>query len=217
MIDYAKIWQFVNARNAADAMTINNTFYLIHYGGEALVAAEYRRADNTPLYKNLCDYYDIDSAAHFATWADAEEMIRQIHAAEDADNLNACLRYNCWIERIDEQLKVSVVAERFELYLLPGETREDGVDRIASHFFGAEDVPAYVTECKPLIVKYFKLLRLADETYDTMTAEDMDAYYDYLGRLSSAKAEVSKVETELVNQAMSGSSNPIAAMMGLEE
>lgn len=217
MIDYKKIWQFVNFRNAADSLTINNTFYVVHYGGEALVAAEYRRGDNTPAYNNLCDFYAIDSAEHFATWADAEEMIRQIHAAEDADNLDACLRYDCWIERIDKQLKVSDVAERFELYLLPGETQEDGVARIASHFFGAKDVPSYVTECKPLIVQYFKLLRLADETYDSMTDDDMDAYYDYLGRLSAAKAAVSKVENELVNQAMSGSSNPMASMMGLEE
>lgn len=191
LINYGAIWRFVNAKDEAAKMAINNTYYVVHYGGEAYLSGNDR--NEAPIYEHLCSF--VDQARRFRSWAEAEETIRQLRAAEESNNIADDLKFDCWVERIDDRLPISKIVDDFELFFVDGETREDGVDRISSHFLGANDAPDYLRECKAAICRYFRLVAVADKAWDSMTDDDLAALREYNLRLAdahNAKVELSK-------------------------
>lgn len=208
MIDYDKIWRCISLRNAAAQMSLNDTYYIVrsgdHYVGQDNPVWD--RAKNEyrvpSLFERLCDK---SSAVHYKSWDEAKSVAEQLQPEIEAAYPSDSIRFvSARVERVDDRSLISDIVDKWELYFIDGERREDGIDRIASHFFDAQSVPAYVLECKPQIVSYFRTVNAESELYLDLTDEEMDAHDDYLARLAAAKKAVSDIEIDLQSKAFKG-------------
>lgn len=205
MVDYNKIWSFVNLRSAAAQMHINDTYYIVRSGDHYV-------AHPVSVWDKTCESYrdatlaerlrEKADAEHYKSWAEAEAVANKLQAELETIYNSASMRFvTATVERVDDTLLISDVVDKWELYLVDGATREDGIDRIGSHFYGKNDVPAYVTECKPQIINWFRTEEAKSEAWLDLSDEELDALDDYQARLAAAKKAVSDVEIDLWKKA----------------
>ena len=206
MIDYSKILRFIRNRDAAAKMCINDTFYVVRSGDHYLSAHQsvFDKKNGTlrsaSLLERLCD--NKSEAERYGSWADAEAVARKLQVELETVYDTPSIRFvAATVERVDDRPTIADVVARWELYFIDGSTREDGIDRIASHFFGKEDVPAYVTECMPQIIDYFRTAAAANEAWDEFSDAEFETFNDYQSRLSAAKKAVADIEIELLKAA----------------
>lgn len=190
-------------------MSLNDTYYIVRSGDH------YVGHDN-PVWDSAKKEYRVPSlverlrgksdAMHYKSWdeakAVAEKLQPEIEAAYPSDSIRFV---SARVERVDDRPLISDIVARWELYFVDGATREDGEDRIRSHSYGTEDVPAYVLECKPQIVSYFRTVNAESELYLDLTDEEMQAHDAYQSRLSAAKRAVFEIELDLQRKAFCGS------------
>lgn len=208
MIDYSKIWRCISLRNAAAQMSLNDTYYIVRSGDHYV-------GDDNPVWDRAKNEYRAPSlierlsgksdAVRYKSWADAKAVAEKLQPEIEAAYPSDSIRFvSARVERVDDRPLISDIVSEWDLYFIDGETREDGVDRIASHSFSAQAVPAYVSECKPQIVSYFRAVNADRELYLDLTDEEMDAHDAYLSRLSAAKQAVFAIELDLQNKASGG-------------
>ena len=208
MIDYSKIWRYIYLRNAAAQMSLNDTYYVVRSGDH------YVGHDNKVWDKSINEYRvpslierlgDKSSAMHYSSWDYAKTVADKLQPEIEAAYPSDIVRFvSARVERVDDRPLISDIVAEWELYFIDGETRADGVDRIASHSYGASDVPSYVLECKPQIVSYFRAANAATEIYLDLTDEELDAHDAYQSRLSAAKQAVFEIELDLQTKAFAG-------------
>lgn len=207
MINYENIWRFISLRSAAAEMHINDTYYVVrsgdHYVSDPVsvwdkTCESYRDAT---LAERLCAKSD---AQHYASWAEAEAEAKKLQAELEIIYNAASMHFvTATVERVDETLLISDVVDKWELYLVDGATREDGIDRVASHSYGKNVIPSYVSECKPQIINYFRTEAAKSEVWLGLSDEEMDALDDYQAKLAAAKKAVSDLEIDLWQKASS--------------
>jgi hypothetical protein len=188
-------------------MHINDTYYVVrsgdHYVSDPVsvwdkTCESYRDAT---LAERLCAKSD---AQHYASWAEAEAEAKKLQAELEIIYNAASMHFvTATVERVDETLLISDVVDKWELYLVDGATREDGIDRIASHSYGKNVIPSYVSECKPQIINYFRTEAAKSEVWLGLSDEEMDALDDYQAKLAAAKKAVSDLEIDLWQKASS--------------
>lgn len=199
--NYNKVWRYVALTSSVQSMSINDTHYIVR-SGDHYVGLDYpvwdRAAGENRVPALINRLRDKSEAMHYGSWADAQAVADQLQPQIEAAYSPDSVRYvSAEVERVDARPLISDIVAEWDLYLISGETREDKVDRIASHSFAAKNFPVYIKECKPLFVRYFKLIMEANDLWHSMSDEDADAYYDYLRALNAAKDKVHEVEDSL--------------------